>query len=76
MGGSLDENLAYTHTRNLAAADVRYVLETSVDLENWVDATGWNKVSEKVIEGTFSKVTWIPESAADREFVRVRASQR
>ena len=74
-GARIDENLAFTHVRNLAAADLTYVLETSDDLINWVEASGWNKVSENVIEGTFSEVTWIPESIGDREFVRVRATQ-
>ena len=75
IAGRFSRDLDFTYSRNLAAGDVSYVLETSDDLETWSEAHDWIKVSERVLDGNFSEVTWAPETVVVRKFVRVRASR-
>ena len=72
VSGVINENFEFSYARNLAAGSLTYVLETSHDLVNWAEASDWTRVSEELIDGAFSSVTWKPDTIVDREFVRVR----
>ncbi len=68
--------ITLSHTRNLAADDVDFETEFSIDLVTWMSA-GSVPVSETAIGDGNSLVTWkIDLGIEGRGFVRLRVMQR
>ena len=68
--------ITFSHTRNLAADDVEFEIEFSIDLVTWTSG-GSGLVSETSIGGGNSLVSWEIDAVAEgRGFVRLRVMQR
>ena len=68
--------ITFSHTRNLAADDVNFGTEFSIDLVNWM-SSGSVLVSETAIGDGISLMTWeVHPGVEGRGFVRLRVEER